>query len=66
MQIINDNMSIGNIKLPQITDNTLGIVFSFIEKNLFERKDKTLIDLLYRATRYEGIKGLARYNDLHH
>ena len=43
MQIINDNMSIGNIKLPQITDNTLGIVFSFIEKNLFERKDKTLI-----------------------
>jgi hypothetical protein len=31
-----------------------------------KRKDKTLIDLLYRATRYEGIKGLARYNDLHH
>jgi len=29
-----------------------------------KRKDKTLIDLLYRATRYEGVKGLARYNDI--
>jgi hypothetical protein len=29
-----------------------------------KKKDKTLIDLLYRATRYEGIKGLARFNDL--
>jgi len=29
-----------------------------------KKKDKALIDLLYRATRYEGIKGLARYNDL--
>lgn len=27
------------------------------------RKDKSLIDLLYRATRYEGLKGLERYND---
>jgi len=43
MQIINDDMSIGDIKLPQINDNTLGIVFSFIEKNHFEKKDNTLI-----------------------
>ena len=43
MQIINDNMPIGDIKLPKINDNTLGVVFSFIEKNKFEKKDKTLI-----------------------
>lgn len=30
-----------------------------------KKDDKTLIDLLYRATRYEGLKGLKRYNDLH-
>ena len=28
------------------------------------KEDKNLIDLLYRATRYEGIRGLTRYNDL--
>jgi len=27
------------------------------------RKDKALIDLLYRAVEYEGLKGLARFND---
>ena len=29
-----------------------------------KKKDKALIDLLYRVTRYEGVKGLARFNDL--
>lgn len=28
------------------------------------KKDKALIDLLYRAVRYEGLKGLSRYNDM--
>jgi hypothetical protein len=27
------------------------------------KKDKALIDLLYRATAYEGLKGLERFND---
>lgn len=27
------------------------------------KKDKTLIDILYRVTKYEGIKGLSRFND---
>jgi len=30
-----------------------------------KRSDKVLIDILYRVTRYEGMKGLARFNDLH-
>lgn len=30
-----------------------------------KKADKELIDILYRVTRYEGIKGLARFNDLH-
>jgi len=29
-----------------------------------KKKNKSLIDLLYRATRYEGIKGLSRFNDI--
>lgn len=29
-----------------------------------KREDKSLIDLLYRATRYEGLKGLSRFNDI--
>ena len=29
-----------------------------------KRQDKVLIDLLYRATQYEGLKGLLRYNDI--
>jgi hypothetical protein len=29
-----------------------------------KKQDKELIDILYRVTQYEGIKGLARYNDL--
>lgn len=28
------------------------------------KQNKVLIDLLYRAASYEGLKGLARYNDL--
>jgi len=31
---------------------------------LDKREDKALIDILYRATRYEGIRGLARFNDV--
>jgi len=27
------------------------------------KKDKALIDVLYRVTRYEGLKGLERFND---
>jgi hypothetical protein len=27
------------------------------------KKDKALIDILYRVTRYEGLKGLSRFND---
>ena len=29
-----------------------------------KKVNKDLIDLLYRATRYEGIKGLSRFNDI--
>jgi len=29
-----------------------------------KKQDKSLIDLLYRATRYEGLKGLARFDDI--
>jgi hypothetical protein len=29
-----------------------------------KREDKALIDVLYRATRYEGVRGLARFNDI--
>jgi hypothetical protein len=42
MQIIDDNLQIGNIKLPKITDNSLGLVFGFIEKGAFKKKDKSL------------------------
>jgi hypothetical protein len=36
---------------------------SWVALPISRKKDKTLIDLLYRAVRYEGLKGLARYND---
>ncbi len=29
-----------------------------------KKEDKVLIDILYRVTRYEGLKGLARFNEI--
>ncbi|AZV46819.1 hypothetical protein C3L23_05890 [Nautilia sp. PV-1] len=42
MQIIDDDLKIGNIKLPQITDNSLGKAFGLIENGSFKREKNTL------------------------
>jgi len=36
----------------------------WVSLNIELKRDKQLIDLLYRVTRYEGLKGLSRFNDL--
>jgi hypothetical protein len=43
IQLINDNIKIDYIKLPQIQDNTLGIVFGLIEKGVYEKHDSEII-----------------------
>jgi hypothetical protein len=42
IQIINDDLQIGNIKLPKITDNSLGKMFFYIEKGNYKKLDKTI------------------------
>ncbi|WP_456480409.1 hypothetical protein [Nautilia sp.] len=43
MQMIDDNLQIGDITLPQISDNTLGKVFGLIQKGDYEKKDGALV-----------------------
>jgi hypothetical protein len=54
IQYFNDGLSLRGIKLPKITDNTLGIVFNYIESGKYEKKDNYLViktpDILYKVT----------------
>jgi len=53
IQVLNDNIKIDYIKLPQIRDNTLGIVFGLIEKGVYEKQDSEIIiknnDTVYKV-----------------
>jgi len=43
IQMIEDNLDIGNINLPKINDNTLGVLFLELEKGNYERKNGSLV-----------------------
>jgi hypothetical protein len=43
IQIINDDLKVGNIKLPTINDNDLGKVFHFIEEGDYKKSGKDII-----------------------
>ena len=43
IQYFNDGLSLKSIKLPKITDNTLGIVFDYIEKGDFKKDGEYMI-----------------------
>jgi len=53
MQIINDNLQIGDLKLPAINDNSLGKVFGLIEKGSFKREKNALEINLSKGTVYK-------------
>ena len=53
MQIINDDLQIGEVKLPTIKDNSLGKAFCLIEKGNFKKKDNTLEIVISKDTIYK-------------
>jgi len=54
IQMVEDDLNIGNIKLPQITDNTMGVVFHYLEKGDYKKEKKALVlnigDKTYKIT----------------